>query len=159
MAQLSTLGVMRTIIIPIVCLLAGAIGLSMGITFWIRLIRYSRFPVVDGQLISSAVSKVRTGNDGIGYSYIPIISYSYAVGAASFTSSQVYSLSSSYGYASQSSAQKCCDQLASKPSLPVYYNPAEPSFAFLRNGPGILSVLLPLLVGSVFIIVGVLCNR
>jgi len=150
---------MPTIIIQIVFPLAGAIGLIMGITFWIRLIRYSRFPVVNGKLISSVVSKVTTGNRGNGFSYIPIISYSYAVGAVSFTSSRVYSLSSDYGFASQSSAQKCCDQLASKPSLKVYYNPAEPSFAFLRNGPGILSVLLPLLIGTVFIIVGLLCNR
>ena len=151
---------MPTIIIQIIFPLAGAIGLTMGIIFWIRLIRYGRFPVVDGKLISSAVSKVRTQDShGIGYQYLPIISYSYAVGAVSFTSSQVYSLSSSYGSASQSSAQKCCDQLTSKPSLKVYYNPAEPSFAFLRNGPRILPVFLPILVGSVFIIIGLLCNR
>jgi hypothetical protein len=150
---------MRTIIIPIFCLLIGAIGLNMGISFWIRLIRYGRFPVVDGQLISSAVSEVRIrAFRGTGYTYFPIISYSYAVGATRFTSSQVYSISP-YGHASRGSAQKLCDLLASKPSLIVYYNPAEPSFAFLRNGPGMLSVLLPILVGSVFIIVGLLCKR
>ena len=153
------LGVMQTIM-PIVCDLAGAIALSLGIIFGIRLNRYHRFPVVDGRLLSSSVSAVRTqDNEGhIGMTYIPIISYSYAVGAASLTSSRVYSLSS-YGHVSRASAQKFCDQLASKPSLTVYYNPAEPSFAFLRNGPCMVAIIIPILVGGMFIIVGVLSSR
>ena len=145
---------MHTIIlIPYACFLAAAIALSLGIIFSTRLSRYRRFPVVDGQLISLAVSAVRVQHNGT--SYVPIISYRYTVGAAHFTSSRVYSLGSC-GFAMRASAQKFCDELASKPSLAVYYNPADPSFAFLRNGPYMVSMLLPVLVGGIFIIGGLL---
>jgi len=157
-AQLFSLGIMHTTP-QILCFFAGAISLGLGIIFWTRLNRYRRFPAIDGQLISAAVSAVRTQDqNGIGMTYIPVVSYSYAVGAAHFTSSRVYSLSS-YGHASRASAQKFCDELASKPSLTVYYNPADPSFAFLRNGPLMVSLLIPFFVGSAFIIVGLWFNR
>jgi hypothetical protein len=147
----------------ILCLFAGAIALSLGIIFGSRLIRYRRFPAIDGQLISAAVSAVRTqDHNGVGMSYIPVVAYSYSVGAAHFTSSRVYSLDDKQnrcGHALRASAQKFCDALASKPSLTVYYNPADPSFAFLRNGPCMVSILIPFLVGGVFIIVGLWFNR
>ena len=147
----------------ILCLFAGAIALSLGIIFGTRLNRYRRFPAIDGQLISAAVSAVRTQDQaGVGMTYIPVVSYSYSVGAAHFTSSRVYSLDDKQnrcGRASRASAQKFCDTLASKPALTVYYNPADPSFAFLRNGPCMVSLLIPFLVGGAFIFVGLWLNR
>ena len=144
-------------IAPILCYLVGAMALTYGIIHFARFIRCRRFPSAAGQLLSKGVAKSRaTDTSGSGPTYLAAISYSYSVGDTHFKSSQVFSICSCSHF-SRVSAQKFCDRLAAQSPLAVFYDPARPSVAFLQNGP-LVAIMLPLLLGIVFIIAGV-CIR
>ena len=133
----------------------------MGITYLVRFIRYRHFPSVPGKLLASTVTEALVADsEGNGRTYLAVISYSYSVDGQRFTSSNVFSLSGSgsYGHISRGLAQRLCDELAAQRPLPVFYDPARPDVAFLRNGPLPLAVILPVSIGIIFVVIGV-CIR
>jgi hypothetical protein len=62
------------------------------------------------------------------------------------------------GYSSRAGAEEFQNQLLTDASSLVRYDPAEPSFAFLRNGP-LAAIMLPLVLGAVFLVVGAVAHQ
>ena len=139
-------------LVSIACLPVGALTLTYAIIHSVRYIRCRRFPVADGQLLTKSVVAA-SGGDGMGGGYVPKISYSYSVAAKRYTSSDIYSICGS-SVATETKAEQFCRELIASPFV-VYYNPAKPTDAFLRNGPPV-AIVLPLCIGAIFTIYGVI---
>jgi hypothetical protein len=105
-----------------------------AIAFWIsaRLRRDRRksrsWPAVSGKIIERGVETMQTD----GRSFTPIVKYSYTVEGKEYSGRRVYR-TGSVG-SSRRAAQRLVDGLPD--STPVYYDPENPSEAFLLPNPG-----------------------
>jgi hypothetical protein len=109
--------------------LGGATASVFSAVFLRRYLRYRNFPTVSGVLLRSEV----TSTYSEGQSFWPRASYGYEVAGFTFESDRIFSLCP-VG-ASRSWAVEFVGRLRRAPELKVYYDPARPGFAFLRNGP------------------------
>ena len=125
-----------------------------GIVALVKFVRFSRFPQTEGLITENAVS---SSSDDSGNVFWPDVSFTYSVRGVEFASSRVYSISRR-GYSSRAAVEKFCAFFATGTPVVVRYDPAEPSFAFLRNGP-LSAIVLPLLLGAVFLAMGTMAHR
>jgi hypothetical protein len=116
-----------------------------GLVTLLKFVRFSRFPQTQGHITTTAIS---SASDDSGNVFWPDVSFTYSVQGVEFTSCRVYSICRR-GYSSRAGAEEFQNQLLTDASSLVRYDPAEPNFAFLRNGP-LSAIVLPLVLGAVF---------
>jgi len=140
----------------IACLLVGAMLLTYAAIHFARFASCRRFPVAGGQVLTKTIVAT-SGSPGFGGGYVPKISYSYTVATKRYTAYEIYSICGS-SLATEAKAEQFCSELIAEP-FKVFFNPAKPTDAFLRNGPPV-AIILPLCIGVIFTIYGVvlLCH-
>lgn len=108
---------------------AGSINFGCGFYFLVKVLRYGRFPSVRADVLTKNVGPSRVG-DG----YEPVIYYTYTVRDTAYTSSRICSLSG-WSYGSQHSAEYFIKKVAPETCVMVRYDPNNPGFSFVKNGP------------------------
>src|SRR5438067_822036 len=116
---------------PTILLIAGIVGICCSLVSVFKLVRFSRFPTTQGCILTMRIAVVKRR----GVAYRPEITYRYAVQQSAFTSDRLFSLCCGRYYASRPAAERACEGLAANATVPVSYDPANPRFSFVRNGP------------------------
>ena len=137
-------------------IIVGGGVLFGGIILAWRLLVFARFPTIEGTLLGSEVVCDYSLENRVGRL---AVKFSYTVNGVLYISERAFSLCNSYSY-------RLATPLVSRRNHPedigkrllVHYNPEQPEFAFLRNGPAV-AVLLPIFVGLFFSLYGIYSMR
>ena len=139
------------IFITILNLGASAWIIFWGCRNWRRFIAYRNYPSIDAIVSSSNVVSAHDGESGV--TYWPQIEFQYTVNGTNYTSSRFWSLGNfgGFGYSSPKRANQVLEALRCDPDFQVFYDPSEPSFAFVRNGP-LPQIYMPILTGFLLLV-------
>jgi hypothetical protein len=143
--------------------LVAGIGLScVGIFFLWRGVtrrklaaRSLQWPVTDGKILASSV-KEEIRHDAQGNRvkiYIPEARYSYAVARNRYEGAVIRPGIEQFGYGYTAAAQAQIEQYKPGTSVPVHYDPADPSIAVLQTSES--GSVRNLIAGTLFFLVGI----
>jgi hypothetical protein len=129
----------------------GAIPISIGIHLFRKFRRYSEFPITEGLIVKQEIITFTDYTNARHLGYIPQLSFSYIVDGRKFTNNKLHSLARStlIKFSSRRKAEQVVEGFSVNNTTRVYYDPANPDFAFIRNGP-LLQIYGPLTMGIVF---------
>jgi uncharacterized protein DUF3592 len=134
-------------------LLLNAALFSAGAVYvwWFQWRKLRTYLPVPANVVSTGVAgsvestTVSTGTPGQSSAtacyYTPVVTYRYAVNGKEYTSSQVRPGSESATWSSY--ASRITEQYAPGQEVEAYYNPTDPSDAFLRREYGTLTYIVP----------------
>lgn len=114
----------------------GIIPFIFGMRDTVLFVKYASYPKQEAILLSSHVEFTQ-GPSGPGAS--PCVTYRYNIAGKEFSGNRIYSLGDLFiGGASSGVvpiANKVLDKITNKNPLVIKYNPENPGFAFIYNGP------------------------
>jgi hypothetical protein len=145
--------------VPILVGLAvGILFVAIGVIFLVVSIvnrkkasASQNWPAAQGQVTYSSVrEEVNTDENGVSYSYIPVVQYTYTVMGQQFTGNRI-------SFGAQNNARKAAEEVATRYSpgsaVTVHYNPDKPQEATLETKAG--GSTLFLIVGIIFAVIGI----
>jgi MFS superfamily sulfate permease-like transporter len=144
-------------ILTIAMLAAGIALLAFGAVEFKRALASKSWPSVTGAITSSSIQKKQTRkNNRTVISYYPRVQYRYTVAGKTHSADRIAFGGTAGG--SRSKAQKIVNQYPSGKTLPVYYDPDDPSVAALETGHSLMAIVI-ILAGLVFLCAGIACFR
>ena len=109
------------------------------VRLWRRFLRGRHFPDVHGTVLSRQVVCNTDGEGGVSYSME--LSFTYTVAGRGYTSSRYHSLGHWGG--SRKYAERASQKFEAGRPVRVFYDPTDPGFAFVKNGP-LANIYLPM---------------
>jgi hypothetical protein len=88
------------------------------------------WPVADGKILTAIVAKKSYPTTGI--FHVPRVHYSYAVAGRQYQGDVICPGIEQFGLGSELQAQACIDRYPVGATVPVHYDPADPSVALLQ---------------------------
>jgi len=148
-------------------LIAGLFFLILGLIFIALILQGSfksaeseNWPSIEGTILSSEIStrnELNSDTHTRDYYYMSKVSYNYTLDGAVYTSTMISVINNNKEYVIESEAQAIIDNYPIGKKVKVYYNPDNPSEAFLEPGMKDSGSVICGTVGSViFVIFGAL---
>ncbi len=111
----------------------------------------SHWPVAGGEILTAIVAKKSYPTSGI--FHVPRVRYSYAVGGRQYQGDVISPGIEQFGLGSELQAHACIDRYPVGATVPVHYDPADPSVALLeaRQIGGVRNIIG----GSIALVLGV----
>lgn len=141
-------------VVGIIFIIIGVAILISGLLGYRKAKASANWPEVQGKIEASEVKLIPPNWwDQVKVSvYSPQITYSYVVNGIEYHSNQISI--ARLDTAIKDGAQKMVEKYPVGSSVAVRYDPQKPGFAFLESGES--GLMLPLLIGSVVLIIGVI---
>ncbi len=149
--------------LPFFLIFLGAFMTVFGAAFLIAFFRRLRegkaslhWPTSPGEVIRTEVVKEALGRHRGGYTYFPKVEYNYTVDGISYHGTAISAFEQSdfeVGMASEKKALKAISPYQLNQTVPVYYNPQQPSQSLLMPGK-LTGAGLPVSFGSMCLLLG-----
>ncbi len=144
------------ILLAILFPVAGLLVLYFGVDALMKGYESRQWPSVQGQISKSYIDrqlKNRSDSTGAAIRYVARIGYTYRIDAKIYYCTIIGFGKSEYSSQKRSKTKKYLEQYPKGKSVTVYYNPADPHSAVLKNGiTG--GALLTLTMGLLFLLAG-----
>ncbi|MBA3540676.1 MAG: DUF3592 domain-containing protein [Deltaproteobacteria bacterium] len=139
---------MKRVAFAVLTLVAGAVALWAAFYIAGEVRRNRDWPTVPGKILERGVGEPMSGR---GRSYLPHVTYAYAVDGKPYVNDQVYLIRRTGGTSDE--MQALVDRLPDP--VPVHYDPAQPSSSYLLVN-SMTTFWILVVFGSLVLVVGVL---
>ena len=149
-------------------LILGALFIGLGLYLILRSLMRRRqahasvnWPTAEGKILATSVrTERRSMNQGSFEVYMPVARYAYSVAGTAYEGSVIRPGTDQFGYSKTEEAQAQADKYPLGATVPVRYDPANPSAAVLEtaeygSGRNIFAGIISLAIGAVLFYVGV----